>query len=156
MSMKSMKKTGVAMSTLAQSAVTPDKLATGAATAYTSSPGTTTSTSLTTTLGGSPGTNPSVTVDIGANGLALVVIYAAIFNSAGGNSNNMAFGVSGENVIAADYHNGISSYGTLTNRVGGTFLLTGLEPGSTTFTLYYRVSGGTGTFSDRKISVVPL
>jgi hypothetical protein len=34
--------------------------------------------------------------------------------------------------------------------------VTGLTPGSTTFTAKYDVTGGTGTFANRSIVVVPL
>jgi hypothetical protein len=41
--------------------------------------------------------------------------------------------------------------------IGATFLITGITPGSATFTAKYRVSGGgTGTYANRTITVVPL
>jgi hypothetical protein len=38
----------------------------------------------------------------------------------------------------------------------GTYLVTGLTPGPTTFTAKYRVTSGQGTFAMRSIVVVPL
>ena len=38
----------------------------------------------------------------------------------------------------------------------GTYLVSGLSPGSTTFTAKYRVTSGQGTFAMRSIVVVPL
>jgi len=37
-----------------------------------------------------------------------------------------------------------------------TYLVTGLSPGSTTFTAQYRVTSGEGQFSMRSIVVIPL
>ncbi len=39
---------------------------------------------------------------------------------------------------------------------GATFLVTGLTAGSNTFTQQYKVNGGTGTFANRRLLVIPL
>ena len=44
-----------------------------------------------------------------------------------------------------------SNYG-----IGLTVPVLGLTPGSNTFKAKYKVSAGTGTFFDRRISVIPL
>jgi hypothetical protein len=104
-------------------------------------------------------TGPSVTATIGANGLALVIMSALITVSGAGVSGSMTIDVSGANTIAAsdEYaknHTGYTSdTGDNDSRV---FLLTGLTPGSTTFTAKYKTSSGTSTFTYRKIAVIPL
>lgn len=141
-------------------AVTPSKLGLGQQTASESASGTTTSLSYTPTLSGSPGTNPSVTVNIGANGVALVQISAEMFNAASGSGSQMAFAVSGANTIAATNINSIGGASASNGAwlvLSGVFMVTGLNPGSTTFTLEYRARvGSTASFSNRAISVVPL
>jgi len=46
--------------------------------------------------------------------------------------------------------------GTNFTRASATSVITGLTPGSNTFTAKYRITGGTGTWRDREIVVVPL
>lgn len=102
---------------------------------------------------------PTVTVNIGANGLALVSLYASISNSDASNSTGMSFAMSGANTQAAQtgfYLAQIASAVADSMRSSAVFLLTGLNPGATTFTAKYRASGGTGSFADRRIAVVPL
>jgi hypothetical protein len=41
-------------------------------------------------------------------------------------------------------------------RASATSVITGLTPGSNTFTAKYRITGGTGTWRDRDIVVIPL
>lgn len=127
----------------------------GASTASVATSQTTTSTSYTdlTTAG------PSVTVTIGSSGLALVTLSADMYNGTSGAYAFTSFVVSGGNTVAASDANGISVGGSTANPeilIGRTVLLTGLTAGSTTFKLQYRVSGGTGTFINRNIAVVPL
>lgn len=100
---------------------------------------------------------PSVSVTIGENGLALVSTFAAISNSATDYSRTH-FAASGANTItpsAVDDYTVINN-GTQQRNMGGTWLLKGLSPGVTTFTMKYSVAGNTGTFKSRTISVVPL
>lgn len=131
--------------------VTADKLATGASSALVATSQTTTSTS----YADLATTGPAVTVIIGANGLALISIYAGINNS-GANFTGMSFAISGASTQAAADNFSIVYNGTLVIRESGVFLLTGLTPGSTTFTAKYIVNAGTGTFQDRRIAVIPL
>lgn len=144
-------------------AVTADKLGTGAVTARVSASETTTSTSYTDLST----TTDTVTAVIGANGMALVSLYCGtIQNDTSADYSLVAFVVSGANTIAAA-DSGANMFSLkLRNAAasvvgdwgfGGSQLLTGLTPGSTTFKMKYRVAvGGTGTFAERKISVVPL
>jgi len=141
--------------------VTPDKLATGAAKAYVAtgeSTSSTTYTDLTTTT-------DTVTVTVGVNGVALVSVFAYGNNNSNNAISYLSFAVSGATTISA----GVGASGTpdiLVQQPSGqngnnytysaTILVTGLTPGSTTFKMKYKVSGGTGLFNQRYISVVPL
>lgn len=132
-------------------AVTPSKLDLDPATTTVATSQTTTSTSYTdlATAG------PAATVTIGANGLALVIITGKLFNS-GVNDTFMGYAVSGANTVAATDTTAQVVNSTPGQRNSTMSLLTGLTPGSTTFTAKYRVAAGTGTFSDRNIIVIPL
>lgn len=90
------------------------------------------------------------------NGLALVSIYCRLVSDTAGESTRMAFAVSGVNTQVAADEWSITDVGTAARRLGATFLLTGLSRGVTTFTAKYNVTAGTGTFSSRRIAVVPL
>lgn len=98
---------------------------------------------------------PTVTATIGANGLALLTLTHHGVNS-GANSNLMGYAASGANTIAVADAVSAQSGGTLQLSGSTSLLLTGLTPGATTFTAKYRTTGGTATFLDRSITVVPL
>ena len=118
-------------------------------------------TSQTTTLTGyadlaTPG--PSVSPVTGT--AALVGIHSAITNSGAGVS-LASFEISGATTLAAADNVSIgqdANGGTVTpnTRIGSFHLMTGLTPGTNTFKMKYRVGSGTGTYVDRKITVVPL
>ena len=132
-------------------AVTPSKLATGAATAYVATSATTASgpyTDLTTA-------GPAVTATIGANGIAQVTVSSHSYHS-GANDTLQGFAVSGATTVAADDKYSKVSSATSGSTASSTFLVTGLTAGSNTFTCKYRVGGGTGTWLRRHISVIPL
>lgn len=141
-------------SALTNSTVTADKLSTGAANATVATSETTTSTSYTNLTT----TTDSVTATIGANGTAAVSLYCHFSNSGLGNYSLMAVDISGANTVAAA--DATASGGNINASsdlwLGTTFLLTGLVAGSTVFKAKYRVSAGTGTFSARRIAVIPL
>ena len=133
-------------------AVTADKLSTGAATNSVATSQTTTSTSYTDLAT----SGPAVTVTIGANGLALVIISCYQFNSGAGET-YMSFAVSGASTVAAATETASTvTPGTSAYVYSFTKLVTGLTAGSNTFTAKYAVSSGTGTFRSRLISVIPL
>ena len=144
---------------LEDGAVTADKLALGAQTASESSSGTTTSSSFTATLGGSPGTNPSVAVNV-TTGTVMVIITAQTFSSINGAGVAVGVDISGANTEAADLvtslrHTGSGDVRPMT--MSKVRYITGLSNGSTTFTLQYRqVGGGTATISSRELTVIPL
>ena len=135
--------------------VTPTKLATGAAASLVATAESTTSTSyvdLTTTT-------DTVTVAIGANGLAIVNLYSWLQVNLSGSQAWMGFAVSGATTqspndnFALEY---TASAASASNAFGASLLVTGLAAGSTTFKLKYRVNSGTGTFTNRRISVIPI
>lgn len=143
----------VVTANITNAAVTANKLATGAATGYVATSQGTATTSFTdlATVG------PAVTVTIGANGLALVTIGGGLLNGTGGGYAIMSFAVSGATTQAATITYSIQNKNPSDDRMSGAFLLTGLTPGSTTFTAKYEaLVGGTATFVDRRIAVVPL
>lgn len=141
--------------------VTMEQLAFGPTTASVATVQTTTSTSYTdlATAG------PAVTVTIGNSGRAIVFIGAAILSDAASPSVcNMSYAVSGATTIAAadsraitvDTSSGPGGTGVAASP-SGFFLVSGLTPGTNTFTLKYRTSSGdTATFANRNILVQPF
>jgi hypothetical protein len=140
---------------LANTSVTASKLALGAGGALVTTSETTASTSYTdlTTV------TDTVTATIGSNGLAAVLIHALMQNTVFTAISFLSFALSGANTVAASDTTAIEYQAFAANAFhqGGTaVLMTGLSPGSTTFKLKYKVSAGTGSFSNRRISVIPL
>lgn len=111
---------------------------------------TTTSTSFTDL----PTVGPSVTVNTGTN--AWIVVHGAMENTGAGSS-RIGYETSGATTLAAADNRGIGVFGVAGAGVltSGVTLMT-LTPGSNTFTMKYRVSSGTGTFSNRRLMVFPL
>lgn len=146
---------GAIAKTYVPATVTPAALSLGAATAsVTTSEATTSLTFVDLTT-----TTDSVTVTIGPNGLALVLVEAQNYNSTAAQYSFVGYAVSGANTIAA------STTEAIANRNAAAVndqvqmyhkLLTGLTAGSTTFKLKYSVGANTGTFSNRRITVIPL
>lgn len=97
---------------------------------------------------------PAVTVTTGPR--AWVHIYNANVHSTGTSSTLMSFEISGSTSVSANDNMSVGAATTVGSRAGAGFLVTGLTPGSNTFTCKYRVGGGTGTFVDRRIAVLPL
>jgi hypothetical protein len=125
--------------------------------AFTNNTGTLTgSTTFTPTLGGSPGTNPAVTLVTGTT--ALVSISALASNATIGGGAILSVAVSGASTIAASidnaagYDNSTVSYFIT---IAHTFVFTGLTAGTNTFTLNYSLnnSGTTASFLRRRITV---
>lgn len=135
--------------------ISPSKLATGAATATVA----TNQTETNTAYDDMATSGPAVTVTIGANGLALVTVYASVQNDTTNASSHMGFAISGASTVAAAdaFSLRLEAY-TANNasNVSAVFLVTALTAGSTTFTAKYRVSAGTASYADRKITVIPL
>lgn len=119
----------------------------------TTNTGTTTSLSFTTSLSGSPGTNPSVTL---TTGTTAIVSYSMGTSVSGANTTVGNFSVSGATTRAAQEDESVYTQDANTRGLGRTIVVTGLTAGSNTFALSYRTSGGTATFLNRNISVVAL
>jgi hypothetical protein len=130
-------------------------LANGAVTALVATSENTTSTSyadLTTTT-------DTVTVTVGSSGKVMVLLSGSATNGSGNNSNSIGFALSGANTVAAsDAFSVSTNHATNANGwyTSGMFLLTGLTAGSTVFKMKYKVTAGTGTFVNRRISVIPF
>ena len=141
---------------LASGSVTADKTAFGADTHFVSSSETTTSATFTnlTTSG------PTVTLTVPATGVVLVMMTATMFTNEANSAAVVGLSVSGANTIAPgdDIYNVSPAAGasaTTTSSISK--LLTGLNPGSTTFTMKYRRAGGVNaTFGNRTLVVIPL
>lgn len=106
-------------------------------------------------------TTDTVTVTIGASGIALVVINSINANSNSSSASYASFAASGANTITAiDGNSAESVYpASFTNfSATKTIFLTGLTAGSTTFKMKYKIAagGGTATFSNRTIGVIPF
>lgn len=145
----------IAASAIPNGAITPNRLATGAAVATVATSETTTST----TYADLTTTTDSVTVTIGANGLALIVLSARLLNNTLNAFSFVSFVASGANTIAASDTTALGLVSATANAfMVGSYakILTGLTAGSTTFKMKYRVGSNTGTFQDRSISVLPL
>lgn len=104
---------------------------------------------------------PAVTVTIGSTGKAKVSLHSAIANATSSLASYYGFAVSGATVQAASDALAIGFTSPSPGagiRCGTTILLTGLNPGSTTFTAKYRMDPGVGpaTFVDRRLSCTPL
>jgi hypothetical protein len=106
---------------------------------------------------------PSVTAEVPASGQVLVALAAnlALPGDAFGYMSFESTGGSGDVVpddataIGAVNHNG--NGGTpIESRLGATFLVTGLSPGSHDFTAKYRGPAVGANFKDRTLSVIPI
>lgn len=136
-------------------AISPTQLNTGALSAVVLTSETTSSTS----YADLATTTDTVTVTIGSNGLALVIISSDMVNNTNNDFTFVTFAASGANTIAAsDTRSFSAKVPTASGEFSGSwgYLATGLSAGSTVFKMKYRVNAGTGTFSNRYISVIPL
>lgn len=100
---------------------------------------------------------PSVTSTTGSR--AIVLLRAAMENSTTNESSHMGFAVSGASTAAATLNRAITMDGTPAAsrvRIGMAIFVDFLVAGVNTFTAQYSVSGGTGTFLSRELSVIPL
>lgn len=97
----------------------------------------------------------STAVTVATGDRALVSIFCNFFNS-GANRTWMSYAVTGATTIAALDSRSINQGDTAGMRWGATWLQDSLTPGNNTFVLKYRVTAGTGSFSVRRIAVVPF
>lgn len=135
---------------LSNGIVTPNELDLDPANSFVFTDQSTTSTSYTDLA-----TVQSVTVVIGANGLAYVDWSAGLYNVAGQKYCGVA--LSGANTVAANDNESIrNDAATFAGIQSRAKLFTGLTPGSTTFTLKFRTASGTANFFSRNLLVIPL
>jgi hypothetical protein len=115
--------------------------------------GTTASTSFTDLTGVAVG--PQVTVETGT--AAFVIVRCSAENSGAG-SVRMGYEISGATSVSPADNRTVSIFGVAGVNLGASdvSLWTSLNPGVNTFTAKYRVSSGTGTFSSRRIMVMPF
>jgi hypothetical protein len=96
----------------------------------------------------------SVTVTIGPSGRAFVLLTGLLNNSTT-SSAYMSFAMSGANTAAASDERAVGAQENL-HYGSAYYLLKDLNPGSTTFELKHKSTGGTSTFEHRRITVIPL
>jgi hypothetical protein len=102
---------------------------------------------------------PEVTVDVGPPGRVLVIAHAWIRNSVDGAGGLSSFVASGTNSLSASDGRAAIAYSAAAGAYQSavyTDLLTGLAPGSTTFSMRYRATGNTATFANRRLVAIPL
>lgn len=121
--------------------------------AWTPASGTTTST-WTTTLSGSPGTNVSVTA---VTGTTAFLTFGALVSNTTSATNEVGPSVSGATTLSVD-SGAFSGIKTQISGVGFdqhamALVVSGLTAGTNTFTLNYQTNGGTATFYRRYITV---
>lgn len=94
---------------------------------------------------------PAVTIETGT--AAEVTLYTQCSVDTATQFVVMGFAVSGASTVAAADNRSIGKSDTgNVLKAGATFLVEGLTPGSNTFTCKYRVTGGTGSYNDRRIT----
>lgn len=100
---------------------------------------------------------PAVTVTTGPNALAAIGVICS--NDTTGQTVFASVAISGASTLASSDANGIGQSASGAARVlsaSRVRLHAGLTAGSNTFTVQYRVGGGTGSFQNREITVVPF
>jgi hypothetical protein len=100
---------------------------------------------------------PAVTLTTGTK--VLVIVNAQFLNQTTGNEVFASCAVSGASTVAAsdDWNLGKQeATGSYPIRAGRAHIFTGLTAGSNTFTMKYRVGGGTGQWEKRELVVVDL
>ena len=102
---------------------------------------------------------PSVTATIGANGMALVLVQCTYSNNTIAEGANLFYVISGATTVAATAFMGVlrASRAATSMQVATFALVTGLNPGSNTIKVQYgNNTGGTSTYANRVITVIPL
>lgn len=109
-------------------------------------------------------TTDQTTVTVGPSGSVWISFSAFASNNTASQGSYMTIAISGATTQSASTSDGLGQYAstaqingqvTLGQVISNSFLLTGLTPGSTTFKLKYKASGGssTATFLNRRLSV---
>lgn len=90
---------------------------------------------------------------------AFVSIGARMSNDTANSESWASFAISGATTVAASDNFALLYRAAAINaphRASACLIVTGLTPGSNTFTMQYRVGGATGTFSNRQLAVIPF
>lgn len=98
---------------------------------------------------------PSVSRRIGPTGRALVTVSALSRNITAGERAYMGFEVFGGSTQAPGDDRALTVANTTYQQMSFQMLVEGLAPGVATFTAKYRVTGGTGYWQNRRITVDP-
>lgn len=96
---------------------------------------------------------PSVTV---TTRQYAIVIFSLLLRNDGTDFASANFYVSGATNLTHDPLSELTVWGANSHRTTSIAWMTTLVPGSNTFTLQYKVSAGTGTFSNRRLLVMCL
>ena len=99
--------------------------------------------------------DPQVIRTVPATGAVLIIVGGCVFNS-GNNAALISFRATGANTISGSDARAFGTNGVEAIRGSRVTLLLGLTPGSTTFKTVERVDGGTGTYTERQLTVWPL
>jgi hypothetical protein len=103
---------------------------------------------------------PAVTLTVPASGRVLVSVTSGMTGSSGAVSCFMSFATTGANITAASDANSVTLASGTLQRASASAVLSGLAPGSTTFTGKFKREGGGGsatcTFVNRSIMAIPL
>ena len=103
-------------------------------------------------------TGPTVTVTTGTN--AIVIVNCEMSNATAGQEALADFAITGASARSASSATAITAVSSAADeryRIGVTQLFTtGVSAGSNTFQMKYRVTGGTGTFLNRRLVILPL
>lgn len=102
---------------------------------------------------------PAVTIDVPASGAVRLSFSAEVENNTATQRTYIGFAISGATTTAAaDATGAVMRQDTSGDpiTIGRSLILEGLTPGSTTFTMKYRVGGGTGDYLNRQINVETL
>lgn len=97
-------------------------------------------------------TAQTAVINVPLSGRVLVHFNMGIYNA--GFTMRVSVALSGANTAAASDNYSIrADSATFVTKSSGSFLLTGLLPGSTTFTAQFKTSGGTARFFERALYV---
>lgn len=103
---------------------------------------------------------PAVTVTVGPSGIALVLFGGQQSNGTASNGCRTSVAIGAATATDGDSASMLNSASGglgMSQKFSHHILVTGLTPGSVTFTMKYRASvGGTATFAARRITVIPL
>jgi hypothetical protein len=99
---------------------------------------------------------PAITLVVPPSGRVLVSVTSGIETTTGSAVGYMSFALSGANTAAGSDTTALNLLGNVFQKASASFVVSGLTPGSTTFTAVYRTTAGTGTFQNRSIWAIPL